>query len=110
MVLIFLPTTSQVHGLGIFEKQFDIVYSLMDALVLSKTTQPEHHECLRYLLLSLSAAPNSRQVYVRTLQKAIGGQQKYRNLAGVELLRAENNSRQTSRRHSAALVGQSTRS
>ena len=96
------PVAIQVHGLGIFEKQFDVAYSLMDALALSGTTQPEHHECLRYLLLSLSASPNSRQIYVRTLEKKMGGSQKYRSLAGVQLLRDDKGSRQTSRRQSVA--------
>lgn len=80
-----------------FEKQFEIAYSLLDALTLSNaTTQPAtaaHYETLRYLLLSLSASPNSRQIYVRTLEKKMGGgpeglnEQKYRHLAGVQLLR-----------------------
>lgn len=94
------PIAIQVHGLGIFEKQFEVAYSLMDCLALSGTTQPEHHECLRYLLLSLSASPTSRQVYVRTLEKKMGGQQKYRSLAGVQLLRDDGGSRQNSRRAS----------
>lgn len=98
------PVAIQVHGLGIFEKQFDVAYSLMDALALSGTTQPEHHECLRYLLLSLSASPNSRQIYVRTLEKKMGGSHKYRSLAGVELLHDDKGSRQTSRRQSIAHI------
>ena len=98
------PVAIQVHGLGIFEKQFDIAYSLMDTLALSGTTQPEHHECLRYILLSLSASPNSRQIYVRTLEKRMSGQQKYRSLGGVQLLREDAGSRQASRRHSNAIA------
>ncbi|WPG98730.1 Hypothetical protein R9X50_00152400 [Acrodontium crateriforme] len=94
------PVAIQVHGIGIFEKQFEVAYSLMDTLALSSSTRPEHHECLRYLLLSLSASPNSRQIFVRTLEKAIDGQQKYRNLAGVQLLRDDSKSRQASRRQS----------
>jgi hypothetical protein len=97
------PVAVQVHGLGIFEKQFEIAYSLMDTLALSGRAQPEHHECLRYLLLSLSASPSSRQIYVRTLEKKMDSQQKYRNLAGVELLRDDSGtSRSVSRRQSLA--------
>ena len=101
------PVAIQVHGLGIFEKQFEIAYSLMDALALSGVSRIEHHECLRYLLLSLSASPNSRQIYVKTLEKKMDGQQqKYQSLAGVQLLREDGsgNSRQQSRRHSTAFA------
>jgi hypothetical protein len=104
------PVAIQVHGLGIFEKQFDIAYSLMDALSLSGAPQPEHYECLRYLLLSLSASPTSRQIYVKTLEKKMGSQHpKYRSLAGVELLRDDSGgSRQRSRRQSVAIAGNRT--
>ena len=99
------PVAVQVHGLGIFEKQFEIAYSLMDSLTLSGGAQPEHHECLRYLLLSLSASPKSRQLYVKTLEKKMGGQQKYRNLGEVQLFRDDTcNSRQRSRRHSTGFA------
>ncbi|KAM0720398.1 hypothetical protein Q7P37_004534 [Cladosporium fusiforme] len=101
------PVAIQVHGLGIFEKQFEIAYSLLDALTLSGATQPaDHYETLRYLLLSLSASPNSRQIYVRTLEKKMGGgpegnsEQKYRHIAGVQLLRDDGSIRQLSRRAS----------
>ena len=97
------PVALQVHGLGIFEKQFEVAYSLMDTLALSGTTQSEHHECLRYLLLSLSASPNSRQIYVKTLEKKMGGSQKYRSLAGVQLLRDSGGSRQNSRQQSVGV-------
>ena len=100
------PVAIQVHGLGIFEKQFEVAYSLMDTLALSGTTQPEHHECLRYLLLSLSASPSSRQIYVKTLEKKMGASQKYRSLAGVQLLRDDATSRQNSRRQSVTVGGQ----
>lgn len=98
------PVAIQAHGLGIFEKQFEVAYSLMDALTLSGTSLPEHHECLRYLLLSLSASPNSRQLYVRTLESKINSHQKYRRLTGVELLRDDRGSRQNSRRGSRVLT------
>lgn len=103
------PIAIQVHGLGIFEKQFEIAYSLLDTLNLSGTAQPpEHHENLRYLLLSLSASPSSRQIYVRTLEKKMGdsGPRKYRHLGGVQLLRDDSESRSTSRRQSVAVVGE----
>lgn len=80
---------------------------MLDALTLSGETQPaDHYETLRYLLLSLSASPNSRQIYVRTLEKKMGGgpegnsEQKYRHLAGVQLLRDDGSLRQLSRRAS----------
>lgn len=106
VVRTLTPVAIQVHGLGIFEKQFEVAYSLMDALAHSKIAQPEHYECLRFLLLSLSASPSSRQIYVKTLENKMSGPQKYRNLSGVELLRDE--SRQSSRRQSTA-VGASDR-
>ncbi|KAF2724479.1 hypothetical protein K431DRAFT_145150 [Polychaeton citri CBS 116435] len=85
------PVAVQVHGLGVFEKVFEIAYSLMDTLTLSGTSQAEHQECLRYLLLSLSASPKSRQIYVKTLEKKMDdGPQKYRHLANVQLLREDN--------------------
>ena len=90
-----------------FEKQFEITYSLLDALTISSASQTvDHYEILRYLLLSMSASPNSRQIYVRTLEKKMGGgpegtaEQKYRHLAGVQLFRDDGHSRQHSRRHS----------
>ncbi|KAH0337201.1 hypothetical protein KCU81_g8175, partial [Aureobasidium melanogenum] len=82
----------EVHGLGIFEKQFEIAYSLLDALTLSDGTQsPQHHETLRSLLESLSASPKSRDVYVRILQNKMGQDSsrkndRYIHLANVQLL------------------------
>ncbi|KAH0396899.1 hypothetical protein KCU89_g8835, partial [Aureobasidium melanogenum] len=92
-VLKTLPSaTIEVHGLGIFEKQFEIAYSLLDALTLSDGTQsPHHHEMLRSLLESLSASPKSRDVYVRILQNKMGQENMRQNnrhvhLANVQLL------------------------
>lgn len=69
-------------------------------MTLSNAAQPAaaYYETLRYLLLSLSASPNSRQIYVRTLEKKMGGvsEQKYRHLAGVQLLRDDGSVRQPS--------------
>lgn len=96
------PIAIQVHGLGIFEKQFEIAYSLLDTLNLSDTAQPpEHHENLRFLLLSLSASPSSRQLYVKTLERKMGesGPRKYRYLGGVQLLRDDSDSPSLPRRH-----------
>ncbi|KAF2171866.1 hypothetical protein M409DRAFT_18098 [Zasmidium cellare ATCC 36951] len=107
------PIAIQVHGLGIFEKEFEIAYSLLDTLTFSNTAHGiEHHENLRYLLLSLSADPSSRQIYVRTLEKKMGGSaepRKYRSLAGVQLLRDDSGSRQTSRRQSTAVLASARR-
>ncbi|KAI5206842.1 hypothetical protein E4T39_02264 [Aureobasidium subglaciale] len=101
------PISIQVHGLGIFEKQFEIAYSLLDALTLSNVSLPgDHHETLRSLLLSLSASPTSREIYVHILQKKIGQSsgnrvnQKYVHLADVQILREDRNSRQNTRRSS----------
>ncbi|CAD0113353.1 unnamed protein product [Aureobasidium uvarum] len=87
------PAAIEVHGLGIFEKQFEIAYSLLDALTLSDGTQSQHHhETLRSLLESLSASPKSRDVYVRILQKKMGQDSsarkndRYVRLANVQLL------------------------
>jgi hypothetical protein len=87
------PAAIQAHGLGIFEKQFEIVYSLLDVLALSESSQStDHHEVLLSLLLSFSASPKSRDIYVRILQKRMtqdsttGTGQKYLSLANVELL------------------------
>jgi hypothetical protein len=87
------PAAIQAHGLGIFEKQFEIVYSLLDVLALPGSSQTtDHHEVLLSLLLSLSASPKSRDIYVRILQKRMtqdsttGAGQKYISLADVELL------------------------
>ncbi|KAI5201292.1 hypothetical protein AUEXF2481DRAFT_3861 [Aureobasidium subglaciale EXF-2481] len=106
------PISIQVHGLGIFEKQFEIAYSLLDALTLSTVSLPgDHHETLRSLLLSLSASPTSREIYVHILQKKIGQSsgktvdQKYVHLADVQLLREDRNSRQNTRRSSAMYQG-----
>lgn len=87
------PAAIQAHGLGIFEKQFEIVYSLLDVLALPGSSQStDHHEVLLSLLLSLSASPKSRDIYVRILQKRMTQDsttatgQKYVSLANVELL------------------------
>lgn len=56
-----------VHGLGIFEKVFDVAYTLMDALTISKIPWSESQE-LKYLFSCLSANPNSNCTYVRMLE------------------------------------------
>jgi hypothetical protein len=87
------PASIQAHGLGIFEKQFEIVYSLLDVLALPGSSHSaDHHEVLLSLLLSLSASPKARDIYVRILQKRLsqdsttGTGQKHIGLADVELL------------------------
>jgi hypothetical protein len=62
-----------VHGLGIFEKVFEVAYTLMDALTISKTPWLESEE-LRYLFSCLSASPNSHSTYVRMLETKLDGQ------------------------------------
>jgi hypothetical protein len=66
-----------VHGLGIFEKIFEIAYTLMDALTISKLQWGESEE-LRVLFQCLAASPNSENTYVRMLETkadAVGSQQ-----------------------------------
>ncbi|KAK6438595.1 hypothetical protein LTR95_005199 [Oleoguttula sp. CCFEE 5521] len=100
------PVAIQAHGLGIFEKQFEVAYSLLDALTIcGYSKKARHHETLRYLLLSLSASDSSRQVYVRTLERKMGqsaersgAEHKYLRLAGFELLQDGIGSRLSSRR------------
>ncbi|TIA00629.1 hypothetical protein D6C82_04424, partial [Aureobasidium pullulans] len=103
------PISIQVHGLGIFEKQFEIAYSLLDALKFSNISHPgDHHEVLRSLLLSLSVSPTSREVYVHILQRKMDQsegsrfEQKYVHLADVQLLREGRGGRQNSRRESSS--------
>lgn len=62
-----------VHGLGIFEKVFEVAYTLMDALTIAKTPWSESEE-LRYLFSCLSASPNSHSTYVRMLETKLDGQ------------------------------------
>lgn len=59
-----------VHGLGIFEKLFEVAYTLMDALTIANTYWSESHE-LRYLFDLLNSSPNSQNTYVRMLQTKI---------------------------------------
>lgn len=56
-----------VHGLGIFEKIFEVAYTLMDALTLAQISWTDSDE-LRYLFRSLSASPNSQITYVKMLE------------------------------------------
>ena len=56
-----------VHGLGIFEKIFEVAYTLMDALTIMKVGWSDSQE-LRYLFSCLSASPNSHSTYVKMLE------------------------------------------
>ena len=56
-----------VHGLGIFEKIFEVTYNLMDALTIAKMNWAESEE-LRSLFQCLSASPNSQITYVKMLE------------------------------------------
>jgi Fungal specific transcription factor domain len=56
-----------VHGLGIFEKIFEVAYTLMDALTLAQVSWSDSEE-LRYLFGCLSASPNSQTTYVKMLE------------------------------------------
>lgn len=59
-----------VHGMGIFEKLFEIAYTLMDALTIANSNWSESQE-LRYLFNLLSASPNSQSTYVKMLRTKI---------------------------------------
>ncbi|KAK5279838.1 hypothetical protein LTR20_003288 [Exophiala xenobiotica] len=56
-----------VHGMGIFEKIFEIAYTLMDALTIANQNWSESWE-LRCLFNVLSASPNSQSTYVKMLR------------------------------------------
>ncbi len=56
-----------VHGLGIFEKIFEVAYTLMDALTLAQISWVDSEE-LRYLFRCLSSSPNSQITYVKMLE------------------------------------------
>jgi len=59
-----------VHGLGIFEKLFEVAFSLMDSLTLAKIEWSTSDD-LRYLFGCLSANPNSHSAYVKVLENKI---------------------------------------
>lgn len=59
-----------VHGLGIFEKLFEVAYTLMDALTIANTNWSESQE-LRYLFDVLNASSNSQGIYVKMLRTKI---------------------------------------
>jgi len=59
-----------VHGLGIFEKIFEIAYTLMDALTLANLQWSESEE-LRMLFGCLAASPNSENTYVKMLETKV---------------------------------------
>lgn len=63
-----------VHGMGIFEKLFEVAYTLMDALTIANGSWSESQE-LRYLFDVLSASPNSQNTYVRMLRTKIESEQ-----------------------------------
>lgn len=59
-----------VHGLGIFEKLFEVAYTLMDALTIANVSWSESRE-LKYLFDLLAASPNSQSTYVKMLATKI---------------------------------------
>jgi hypothetical protein len=56
-----------VHGLGIFEKLFEVAFTLMDALTIANAYWSDSQE-LRYLFEVLSASSNSQSTYVKMLR------------------------------------------
>ena len=70
-----------VHGSGIFEKVFEVAYTLMDALTIAKVAWSNSEE-LRYLFSCLSASPNSHNTYVRMLETKMNGEEM--NLRSVQ--------------------------
>lgn len=61
-----------VHGLGIFEKIFEVAYTLMDALTIAEMQWSESEE-LRVLFRCLASSPNSENTYVRMLETKVDG-------------------------------------
>ena len=61
-----------VHGLGIFEKIFEVAYTLMDALTIAECQWSESEE-LRLLFRCLASSPNSENTYVRMLETKVDG-------------------------------------
>ncbi|KAL6244937.1 hypothetical protein RBB50_008465 [Rhinocladiella similis] len=59
-----------VHGMGIFEKLFEVTYTLMDMLTLANCNWSESRE-LRCLFNVLSASSNSQSTYVKMLRTKI---------------------------------------
>lgn len=59
-----------VHGMGIFEKLFEVTYTLMDMLTLANCQWNESRE-LRCLFNVLSASSNSQSTYVKMLRTKI---------------------------------------
>ncbi|KAF2756449.1 hypothetical protein EJ05DRAFT_440940 [Pseudovirgaria hyperparasitica] len=80
------PAAIQAHGLGIFEKQFEVAYSLLDNLTLSQSKSPEDYENLRFIFRCLSASPSSRDTYVRALETKMDNQRRPSNTAGIEFV------------------------
>lgn len=61
-----------VHGLGIFEKIFEVAYTLMDALTVVGAQWNESEE-LRSLFQVLASSPNSQNTYVKMLEGKADG-------------------------------------
>lgn len=76
-----------VHGLGIFEKLFEIAYSLMDALTLSKVPLTDSDD-LKILFSYLSASSVSHDTYVRILVTKLDGHKAMQSLHGQKLLQS----------------------
>jgi hypothetical protein len=57
-----------------FEKVFEVAYTLMDALTITKVPWSESEE-LHYLFSCLSASPDSHNTYVRMLETKMNGEQ-----------------------------------
>lgn len=73
MVMQKLPLDAiLVHGLGIFEKIFEIAYTLMDSLTIAGLPWARSEE-LRYLFSCLSASANSHNTYVKMLESKLDG-------------------------------------
>lgn len=59
-----------VHGLGIFEKIFEVAYTLMDALTIAEMQWSESQD-LRLLFKCLGSSPNSENTYVKMLETKV---------------------------------------
>jgi hypothetical protein len=69
-----------------FEKVFEVAYSLMDTLSLSKASRPSSLDDLKFLFRCLSASPTSHETYVKVLVSKYNGQQALPHVASPEIL------------------------
>jgi len=74
-----------VHGLGIFEKVFEVAFALMDTLQLCRV-RPSDSDELKFLFECLSASPNSHDTYVKILVTKLDGRKSLHTTSGTGVL------------------------